>query len=206
MQQIAQWPIGGKIIINLFCYINSIRISEVTGMVVLILFKKAHKQFLQVKNLVSIGNIVSQFKEPNQLLTDPRYKQIESLINNEEFPIVMLLTSIRKEIETQEINTHSQIIDAEIKDLFSIALGFEQLQYIFGCHISALVSRRNNSSDSRELLKHAYELGKSIDVESFFAQNVKKNIKFRDNEIFRNLERQDEANLIQMIASCNVGY
>lgn len=68
-------------------------------MVILILCKKAHKQYNIVKNLVSIGNVVSKFKESQQILTNPRYKQVESLINGEELPIVMFLTTIRTEIE-----------------------------------------------------------------------------------------------------------
>lgn len=156
----------------------------------------AHKQYLQVKNLVSIGNIVSNFKDSQAILTNPRYKQVESLINSEEFPIVMFLTTMRTEIENQDVQKNNPIIDAEIQDLFNVSTSMDQLQYLFGCHVSALVSRRSNSTDPKELLKHCYQVSKSLDIEQFFKQFIKKRGKLENNDVFRNLERQDEATLV----------
>lgn len=101
---------------------------------------------------------------------------------------------------------NSPMIDAEIQDLFNVTTPPNQLQYLFGCHVSALINRRANSSNQKEMLKYCYSVAKSLELEQFFTQFIKKRAKFEDNEIFRNLDSQEEGNLIQMVGSCGLAY
>lgn len=178
--------------------------SPICGIVVLILCKKAHKLYLNVKNLISIGNIVSKFKESSQILTSPRYKSMEQIITNEEFPIVMLLTTIRAEIEAQGAHEQSIILENEIKEIFSVMITEDKFQYLVNCQVSSLVSNKNGTSDPRALLKHCYLLCKSLDLESFFNQFVNNKNRLEENEFFINLDKTDEHGLISIISNCGV--
>jgi hypothetical protein len=62
------------------------------------------------------------------------------------------------------------------------------------------------SNNSQELLKYCYSVAKSLDFEQFFNQFIKKRSRFEENDIFRNIETQDEGSLIQMIGSCGLVY
>ena len=128
------------------------------------------------------------------------------MINGEELPIVMFLTTVRTEIENQGANQQSPMLAAEIDDLFTLSTSDDQISYIFSCHVSSLVSRRNESPDPVQLLKHCYKIAKSLELEQFFNQSIKKRLRLQDNDVFRNLERQDEPTLIQMVGSCTLAY
>lgn len=108
--------------------------------------------------MVSVGNIVSKFKGSNQILTHPHYKQIEGIVNGEEFPIVMFLSTLRTEMEDQDVQSYSSMLEAEMKELFAIKMSDQQVQYLFGCLVSSMIQSRHLVSDPRELLKLCYQI------------------------------------------------
>lgn len=154
--------------------------------------------------MVSIGNIVSKFKGSNQILTHPNYKQIEGIINSEEYPIVMFLTTLRSEMEEQNVQSYSSLLDAEMKELFSISMSQQQMQYILGCLVASMVHSRNLVSDSRDLLRLCYQVA-NLDTEA--AGNFQQpKSRVGGDDITRNLDSHDEVTLLNMIASSGLAF
>ena len=165
-----------------------------SGMTTLILMKKAHQEYLLTKSMVSIGTIVKKFKNSNTILVSPRYKAIETLINSEELPIVMLLTSLRDELESQGCKERSSIVGKEIDNLFSISASEDQIKQIHRQHIKELVTRAGLMS-SKDLLVYVLQVLTSIQLEDFFKSNISKDVKLGENYFFQELNQSEVAQL-----------
>lgn len=183
-------------------------------MIILLLIKQAHQLYLRTKSKISIGSIVQNFRNSNKILTSPRYKTIEALINSEELPIVMFLTTIRDELQSKMKNinqtdfsasqTSKKILESELENLFQICLEKEKMGWVFESHVQNLVNRRFSGFDSKEVLIYALELLFSRNLEHFFEMNVAKGVKLAENQCFIELRRCGEGDLIERIKTFGV--
>lgn len=154
--------------------------------------------------MISIGSIVQNFKNSNSILTSPKFKSLESLINSEELPIVMFLTTLRDEIEIQGAGKKSKLIQDEIDNLFQIMVNEEKLNWVFDTHVGNVVKRRYNGYNAKNILGYALKIMFSKNLDQFFQINIDGNANFEENACFLDLVKAGENELIERIRACGV--
>ena len=175
-----------------------ISLSDLSGITILILMKQAYIEILKVKQKLSIGNVLSSNKDAQTILVSSSYKSVESIINNEELPIAMFLTSYRDDVLSNATNELSKIIMEEFNKLFSLVTSEAQIRWIITTHIKMVTAKRS-AAHPIDVLLFALELYDTINLEEFFRDRIDPNKPFRDNDVFKSRSLLSEKELLQKV-------
>jgi len=153
--------------------------------------------------MISIGEIVNRFPDSHNILISEEFKSLDSIINSEELPIVMLLTSMREELEAQNLKKPSSILSKELADLFQINASEEDLKWLIETHIKLLAKRRLNSN-TKEVLIYCNKIVHILEIDHFFSSIMSRDVEFAKSSFLLNLDRYSETDLIEDLRASGI--